>query len=75
MKKVILCLAASLFVALGIYAQESKPVIGLTEIGFVNGQTVPQDYKNVEIQVRAAFSSSKPIEPPVYGSNISSPFL
>ena len=58
MKKVILCLAASLFVALGIYAQESKPVIGLTEIGFVNGQTVPQDYKNVEIQVRAAFSSS-----------------
>lgn len=58
MKKVILCLAASLFVALGIYAQESKPVIGLTEIGFVKGQTVPQDYKNVEIQVRAAFSSS-----------------
>ena len=40
MKKVILCLAASLFVALGIYAQESKPVIGLTEIGFVKGQTV-----------------------------------
>ena len=44
MKKVILCLAASLFVALGIYAQESKPVIGLTEIVFVHGQQVPKEY-------------------------------
>ena len=59
MKKIILSALIALSVVAGSFAQERKPVIGLTEIGFEDGTRVPQNYKNIETQVREAFSSAK----------------
>lgn len=58
MKKIILSALIALSVVAGSFAQERKPVIGLTDIGFEDGTRVPQNYKNIETQVRAAFSSA-----------------